>query len=74
MTTYIIGVTMKHIVATIEVDMGLYCDESTVDRKNLLGVLTQSDRSLMLETVLQITIKDVDTGLITHIIGLEDEA
>jgi hypothetical protein len=55
---------MKRVTVTMEVDLGLFPDEADFSQARILQIGTVVERSLMVETPVQIVIEDIDTGLL----------
>lgn len=66
---------MKHVTATVEIDMGVYDDDISADfnADKFCEILCATNRKLMVETALQFVVKDIDTGLITNITHIKKE-
>ena len=54
---------MKRVTVTMEVDFGLFPDKADLSQEHILQICAVVDRKYMIETPVQITIQDIDTGL-----------
>ena len=61
---------MKKVTVTLEVDLGVFMDGSDLSQERILEIVRVADRSLMIETPVQIVIEDLDTNLITKLIPI----
>ena len=63
---------MKQVAVILEVELGVFTDDEDLSAPRILEIIRVADRSLMVETPVQIVVTDTDTGLITTLIPIGD--